>query len=117
MEIHDTDKVTVSYVAGGKTYSTTFQVGEKTLQDIFQAAEDANTKDTIFANKANKSVVASGLTTGAHDETVLNNAIDKAKQDIIAAQALTEQLTQSGFIKTPPQEILSETLEEILKEL
>ena len=74
MEIHDTDKVTVSYVAGGKTYSTTFQVGEKTLQDIFQAAEDANTKDTIFANKANKSVVASGLTTGAHDETVLNNA-------------------------------------------
>ncbi len=82
LEIHDTDKVTVSYVAGGKTYSTTFQVGEKKLQDIFQAAEDANTKDTIFANKANKSVVASGLTTGAHDETALNNAIDTAKQDI-----------------------------------
>ena len=82
LEIHDTDKVTVSYVAGGKTYSTTFQVGEKTLQDIFQAAEDANANDTIFANKANKSVVASGLTTGAHDETALNNAIDTAKKDI-----------------------------------
>ena len=82
LEIHDTDKVTVSYVAGGKTYSTTFQVGDKTLQDIFQAAEDANANDTIFANKANKSVVASGLATGAHDETALNNAIDTAKQDI-----------------------------------
>ena len=41
----------------------------------------------------------------------------KAKQDIIAAQALTEQLTQSGFIKTPPQEIITQTLEEVLKDL
>lgn len=40
-----------------------------------------------------------------------------AKQDIAAAQNLTEQLTQSGFIKTPPQDVIAETMEEVLKEL
>ena len=82
LEIQKTDKITVSYVQAGETYTATFQVGDKKLQDIFQAAEDANKNDTIFANKANKSVVASGLSTGADDEDALNNAIDTAQQDI-----------------------------------
>ena len=49
LEIATTDKVTVSYVAGGKTYTTTFSVaGNTTLDSIFAEAEQANTKDTIF---------------------------------------------------------------------
>ena len=49
LEIATTDKVTVSYVAGGKTYTTTFSVASNTkLQDIFTKAEGVNTKDTIF---------------------------------------------------------------------
>ena len=49
LEIATTDKVTVSYVAGGKTYTTTFSVASNTtLNSIFAKAEQANTKDTIF---------------------------------------------------------------------
>ena len=49
LEIATTDKVTVSYVAGGKTYTTTFSVASNTtLNSIFAKAEDVNSKDTIF---------------------------------------------------------------------
>ena len=49
LEIATTDKVTVSYVAGGKTYTTTFSVASNTtLNSIFAKAEAVNTKDTIF---------------------------------------------------------------------
>ncbi len=67
LEIHSTDKVTVSYVQAGKTYTTTFQVGYKdkngdeqihTLQDIFNAAEDADKTSRIFANASNDSIIA-----------------------------------------------------------
>ena len=67
LEIHATDKVTVSYVQAGKTHTTTFQVGYKdatgkeqihTLQDIFNAAEDIDKTSDIFANQANDSVIA-----------------------------------------------------------
>jgi len=34
LNIQSTDKVTVSYVRQGKTYTTTFQVGDKTLADL-----------------------------------------------------------------------------------
>ena len=62
LEIHDTDKVTVSYVQGGKTYSTTFAVKDKdgniaTLQDIFDNAEDIDKHSQIFANDANANVM------------------------------------------------------------
>lgn len=40
LEFALTDKLTVSYVQAGKTYSTTFEVGDKTLQDVFSAAEN-----------------------------------------------------------------------------
>ena len=66
LEIHSTDKVTVSYVQAGKTHTTTFQVGYKdgntdkihTLQDIFNAAEDIDKTSTIFANASNDSILA-----------------------------------------------------------
>ena len=61
LEIHKTDKVTVSYVQAGKTYSTTFQVQDEngkvaTLQDIFDKAEAIDDKSLIFANKGNDSI-------------------------------------------------------------
>ena len=73
LEIRDTDKVTVSYVKGGKTYSTTYQVKDTTLQDIFKAAEATNeeaikaengagyvmkTEDKLFASADNASILA-----------------------------------------------------------
>ena len=59
LEIVDTDKVTVSYVQAGKTYSTTFSAKGATLQDIFTNAENYDKTSKIFADATNKSVAAS----------------------------------------------------------
>ena len=77
LEIHDTDKVTVSYVQAGKTQSTTFSVKDKdgniaTLQDIFNHAEDIDKNSEIFANDSNSNVMKSD---------------SKTEADITAAQA------------------------------
>ena len=75
LEIHDTDKVTVSYVQAGKTQSTTFSVKDKdgniaTLQDIFNHAEDIDKNSEIFANDSNSNVMKSDDKT----ETEITNA-------------------------------------------
>ena len=82
LEIAMTDKVRISYVQGGKTYSTTIDVddGEGNsikLQDVFQAAEDINGKDQIFARKDNAAYVAATVdeTTGSdYTSTLTSNA-------------------------------------------
>ena len=56
LEIVDSDKVTVSYVQAGKTYSTTFDAKGATLQDIFTKAEQIDETSKIFADASNKSV-------------------------------------------------------------
>ena len=88
LEIHDTDKVTVSYVQGGKTYSTTFNVKDEktgeiaTLQDIFNKAEDIDKDSEIFANDANANVMkADGKTA---------DQIKTAKQDVITKKAAVD---------------------------
>ena len=99
LEIMDTDKVTVSYVKGGKTYSATFDVsyatdptnnpskkdGIRTLQDIFTQAEMINDEDTIFGSAANDSIAkVNGLTdaektTKQTEVQTANNAFTAAK--------------------------------------
>ena len=79
LEIHDTDKVTVSYVQGGKTYSTTFQVGDKTLQDIFAAAEDIDKDNQIFATNDNDAVKAAGGAQGISSASAEAKAIEYLK--------------------------------------
>ena len=87
LEIHSTDKVTVSYVQAGKTYTTTFQVGYKdkngdeqihTLQDIFNAAEDADKTSQIFANASNDSIIAAQGKT-ADSATIKTNTATAVK--------------------------------------
>ena len=87
LEIHDTDKVTVSYVQAGKTYSTTFAVKDKdgniaTLQDIFNNAEDIDKKSEIFANDSNSNVMKSDGKTEADITTAqTTNKTNKAALD------------------------------------
>ena len=95
LEIHATDKVTVSYVQGGKTYSTTFNVkDEKTgeiasLQDIFKKAEDIDKTSQIFADSSNKSVLAAQVADGVitkEQADGIKTQIDAAKKDYDAAK-------------------------------
>ncbi|NMD99096.1 flagellin [Selenomonas bovis] len=75
LEIQSTDYVTVSYVQGGKTYSTQFQVGDKTLQDVFNAAEDIDKDSKIFADAKNASVMKA---MGIADVTAAQKKMDDA---------------------------------------
>ena len=92
LEIHSTDKVTVSYVQAGKTHTTTFQVGYKdgnddkihTLQDIFNAAEDIDKTNDIFANQANDSILAAQGIKG-NDATTVKTSVDTAMKNKVAA--------------------------------
>lgn len=79
LELTSTDKVTVSYVQAGKTYSTTFQVGTKALQDIFTTAEQIDTTSKIFADSTNTSVMKA---MGVADVATAQNAITKADTDV-----------------------------------
>ena len=83
LEIHDTDKVTVSYVQAGKTYSTTFQVKDEetgkiaTLQDVFLAAEGINKDTQIFASANNESIT----------KALMADGMSKADVDSLQQQA------------------------------
>ena len=77
LEIASTDKVTVSYVQGGKTYTTTFQAGDKTLNDVFQAAEDIDSTGKIFADASNNAYQAA-KTGKAIDSSEVSTAVSTA---------------------------------------
>jgi len=84
LEIQSTDKVTVSYVQGGKTYSTQFQVGDKTLQDVFNAAEDIDKDSKLFADVTNASVMkAMGVDDIKTAQKNMNDADKKAYGDTV----------------------------------
>ena len=104
LEIHSTDKVTVSYVQAGKTHTTTFQVGYKdgntdkihTLQDIFNAAEDIDKTSTIFANASNDSILAAEGKSADEIEDIKQKvveAIDK-KNDVDNAVIAEEKASK-----------------------
>ena len=83
LEIDSTDKVTVSYVQAGKTYTTTFDAGTKTLKDLFDQAEAINADDSVFATATNKSVLAAN---GQDADAVSADTIAAAKTDLDTAQ-------------------------------
>ena len=88
LEIVDTDKVTVSYVQAGKTYSTTFSAKGATLQDIFTNAENYDKTSKIFADATNKSVAAS-----------LGKDANNAPADILAADTTVYGATTAAKIQ------------------
>ena len=71
LEIVDTDKVTVSYVHAGKTYSTTFDAKDATLQSIFDNAEAIDKNSYIFAKGDNANVKQAA---GKNGETIAGPA-------------------------------------------
>jgi flagellin len=94
LEIASTDKVTVSYVQGGKTYTTTFQAGDKTLNDVFQAAEGIDDSSKIFADSSNAAYQAAS-TGKAIDSSDVTTKVTSA-----ATAASTATKTYSTATKT-----------------
>ena len=110
LEIHSTDKVTVSYVQAGKTHTTTFQVGYKdaagaeqihTLQDIFNAAEDVDKTSQIFANASNDSIIAAQGTTDAADIKKIKDDTAEAvqKKDAVDTAVAAEDKAKADLDK------------------
>ena len=101
LEIRDTDKVTVSYVQAGKTYSTTFQVKDEktgdiaTLQDIFSKAEDIDNKSQIFATLANDSVSKAALEDGNTTQAAVNTAKGSAETNANNYYAAVDKLDKT----------------------
>ena len=99
LEILATDKVTVSYVQAGKTYSAQFQVGsDSTLQTIFDQAEAIDTTSNVFGGKYNSSIYAANAnkTDLSTDSTYQSMAFEAQSADSFlknynaADKALTE---------------------------
>ena len=117
LEIHSTDKVTVSYVQAGKTHTTTFQVGYKdgntdkihTLQDIFNAAEDIDKNSDIFANQANDSVLAAQGIKGTDADTVkgkVKTAMEHKTKEAEAFKASEDEAAQKSVTKASIQTLI-----------
>ena len=94
LEIHDTDKVTVSYVQAGKTHSTTFDAKDATLQDIFTKAEQIDEKSKIFADASNESVRTS---MGVADAATADASIKAANK---ALYGVEDSATDAADLKT-----------------
>ena len=86
LEIVDTDKVTVSYVHAGKTYSTTFDAKDATLQSIFDNAEAIDKNSYIFAKGDNASVKQAA---GKNGETI-DGPADGARAELATKKTAAE---------------------------
>ena len=111
LEISSTDKVTVSYVQAGKTYTTTFNVAYKdkagadaihTLQDIFTAAENIDGKSNIFADATNASVEASMGKDAATAAKAAAKAADTTVFGADVAKAINGDGTDKPTMSYPP---------------
>ena len=122
LEIHDTDKITVSYVQAGKTYSTTFDAKGAKLQDIFTKAEQIDEKSKIFADASNESVRES---MGVKDATTADDAIKAANKALYGAEDgantvddLTAKINAGGAIANSATKTLNEAVkDDVVKDL
>ena len=71
LEIASTDKVTASFVMGGKTYTTTYTVSDSTVQDIFR-----NLNDEYNVQNGN---VTAGSETGSYKIETKSTGVTVAK--------------------------------------
>lgn len=98
LTIESTDKVTVSYVQNGRTYTATALVGDKTLGNIFKMAEDIDQSSQTFATSENNAVTkASGLITAATSKDTVDKSIAYL-QDALSYNST--KYANAGYIDT-----------------
>ena len=115
LEIAKTDKVTVSYVQGGKTYTTTFQAGDKTLNDVFQAAEGIDDSSKIFADSSNAAYQAAS-TGKAIDSSDVTSKVTSAATAASTATKDYSTATKDYSTATKDYSTATKTYEASLKD-
>ena len=70
LEIASTDYVTASYVKDGKTFTTSYQVGDSTLEDVFYNLNKLNDNKAVFGSanlndKENATVTTTAINTAS----------------------------------------------------
>lgn len=79
LEIASTDYVTASYVKDGKTYTTSYQVGNTTLEDVFYNLNKLNDNKAVFGsanlNDKDNATVTDSATVGSTTYQKMYNAI------------------------------------------
>ena len=94
LRITDTDKVTVSYVQAGKTYTATFDVdADTTVQDIFTKAEQIDETSKIFADAQNESVMKA---MGVADAAAALTAMETANNELYGATTQPNFTVKAG---------------------
>ena len=94
LRITDTDKVTVSYVQAGKTYTATFDVdADTTVQDIFTKAEQIDETSKIFADATNESVMKA---MGVADAAAALTAMETANNELYGATTQPNFTVKAG---------------------
>jgi len=107
LEIASTDKVTASYVQAGVTYTTTYDVGNTTLEDVFQALNDVGegpvfgaanlSNSTMSVDEAKGKIARTGTGEDILGKIIKGTATADEKSKYTEAAKV---LSENGEIKT-----------------
>ena len=95
LNIQTSDTVTVSWVKNGKTYSTAFQVGDKTLKQVFEVETGLNTSETISSYIKISSLSSTIVEKDGSDNKVSTASGESALTIVAADSGVNNQI--SGF--------------------
>ena len=109
LEIASTDYVTASYVKDGKTFTTSYQVGDSTLEDVFYNLNKLNDNKAVFGSanlndKENAKVTATGSAMAATDWQKMYNAIQDTgftqSDTQVMYNRIADTVSQNKFVDT-----------------
>ena len=95
LNIQSSDTVTVSWVKNGKTYSTAFQVGDKTLKQVFEVETGLKTSETISSYIKISSLSSTIVEKDGSDNKVSTASGESALTIVAADSGVNNQI--SGF--------------------
>jgi flagellin len=99
LEIASTDYVTASYVKDGKTFTTSYQVGNSTLEDVFYNLNKLDNNKAVFSSanlndKAN-AAVSSSVSVASDTYKKMYNAIQDSGFTSSETQVLYNQISDA----------------------
>ena len=118
LQINKTDKVTASYVKNGQTYTTVYEVGNSTLEDIFY---NLNTEDggTVFGAAQLSAKTADATAVNIEIKNLYNLLTSTDKDPYSQTLKKVATLAENATIQTPasfqaaPNNDLAQTLNSV----